>query len=142
MGSSGGNQPLEFVVSLKHCVSSKSSLLSLRKLSGGGCCGPSHSRGGNSGEEDTVGLPCVQAMLLQGWDTSDLCLSAHLLMSKGRVPSLGSLLQWLGGASPLPKQLCLLLSTVHHRRSFSTAQNLMDLDCTDVVLPLLRWFPL
>lgn len=41
MGSSEGSQAWEFAVSLKHCVSSSSSLLSLWKLRRGGCCGPS-----------------------------------------------------------------------------------------------------
>lgn len=96
------------------------------ELRRGGYCGPSLCAG-----DAAAGLGHLRPVSVSP--------SAHV---QRKVLSPGSLLQWLGGASPLPKQLCLLLSTAHHRRSFSTAQSLMDLDSTDVVLPLLRWFPL
>lgn len=125
-GSSGGSRVLGFAVILKHCV--KLQLLP--------AC-PS----GNSGEEDAVGVPLCA---VQGWDTPDLALTAHLLMTKGRVLSLGSLLQWLGGVSLLPRQLCLLLSTAHTRRSFSSAQlkssNGLGLYCCCTCSPQMVFF--
>lgn len=93
----------------EHCVSSSSSFLSPLET-------PERRM--------QWAFPCMQAMLLQGWDTPDLALSAHLVLSRGKVLRLGSPLQWLYGASSLPSQSSsVLLSTAHHRMSFSTTQH-------------------
>lgn len=107
------------------CVSSSSSLLSLWKLRRGGCHGLSPvcrqccCRAGTPRPGSVSPAAHVQRKGSQAWQPSPVwCFSPAIT-----------------------KQLRLLLSTAHHRSSFSALSVLMGWDCTGVVLPLLRWFP-
>lgn len=59
-----------------------------------------------------MGIPCVQAMLLQAWGTPELAVPAHLVMSKGKFSAFVA--AFSSG--------CVVLLPCHHTAALSSPE--------------------